>query len=60
MTDLTKWAGFVWGVADEMNWGKPWVAPSAVEARGRRRLNVLWAMLRDHAVYQLSITTAAA
>jgi len=21
MTDLTKWAGFVWGVADEMNWG---------------------------------------
>jgi hypothetical protein len=59
MTDLTKWAGFVWGVADEMKLGLA-VGGSAVEARGRRRLNVLWAMLRDHAVYQLSITTAAA
>ncbi len=32
----------------------------AVLALARRRLNVLWAMLRDHAVYQPSTTTAAA
>jgi transposase len=32
----------------------------AVLALARRRLNVLWAMLRDHAVYQPAITTAAA
>jgi transposase len=32
----------------------------AVIALARRRLNVLWAMLRDHAVYQLSTTTTAA
>lgn len=32
----------------------------AVLALARRRLNVLWAMLRDHAVYQPATTTAAA
>ena len=32
----------------------------AVIALARRRLNVLWAMLRDHAVYQPATTTAAA
>lgn len=32
----------------------------AVLALARRRLNVLWAMLRDHAVYQPAITTVAA
>ncbi len=32
----------------------------AVLALARRRLNVLWAMLRDHAVYQPPITTVAA
>ena len=32
----------------------------AVLALARRRLNVLWAMLRDHAVYQSATTTAAA
>jgi transposase len=32
----------------------------AVLALARRRLNVLWAMLRDHAVYQPAATTAAA
>ena len=32
----------------------------AVLALARRRLNVLWAMLRDHAVYQTATTTAAA
>jgi transposase len=32
----------------------------AVLALTRRRLNVLWAMLRDHAVYQPATTTAAA
>ena len=32
----------------------------AVLALARRRLNVLWAMLRDHAVYQPASTTAAA
>ena len=32
----------------------------AVLALARRRLNVLWAMLRDHAVYQPATTTTAA
>jgi transposase len=32
----------------------------AVLALARRRLNLLWAMLRDHAVYQPATTTAAA
>lgn len=32
----------------------------AVIALARRRLNVLWAMLRDHAAYQPATTTAAA
>ena len=32
----------------------------AVLALARRRLNVLWAMLRDHAVYQPATTTAVA
>lgn len=32
----------------------------AVIALARRRLNVLWAMLRDHAVYQPATTAAAA
>ncbi|ELP44048.1 hypothetical protein D522_24411, partial [Mycobacterium avium subsp. paratuberculosis S5] len=32
----------------------------AVLALARRRLNVLWAMLRDHAVYHPATTTAAA
>ena len=32
----------------------------AVLALARRRLNVLWAMLRDHAIYQPTITTVAA
>ena len=32
----------------------------AVLALARRRLNVLWAMLRDHALYQPATTTAAA
>jgi transposase len=32
----------------------------AVLALARRRLNVLWAMLRDHAVYQATTITAAA
>jgi transposase len=32
----------------------------AVLALARRRLNVLWAMLRDHAVYQPATTTVAA
>jgi transposase len=32
----------------------------AVLALARRRLNVLWAMLRDHAIYQPATTTAAA
>jgi transposase len=32
----------------------------AVIALARRRLNVLWAMLRDHAVYQPTTTAAAA
>ncbi len=32
----------------------------AVIALARRRLNVLWAMLRDHATYQRATTTAAA
>ena len=32
----------------------------AVLALARRRLNVLWAMLRDHAVYQPATTAAAA
>ena len=32
----------------------------AVLALARRRLNVLWAMLRDHAAYQPATTTAAA
>ncbi|BCO67397.1 IS110 family transposase [Mycobacterium intracellulare] len=32
----------------------------AVLALARRRLNVLWAMLRDHAVYRPATTTAAA
>jgi transposase len=32
----------------------------AVLALARRRLSVLWAMLRDHAVYQPATTTAAA
>jgi transposase len=32
----------------------------AVIALARRRLNVLWAMLRDHDIYQPSTTTAAA
>ena len=32
----------------------------AVIALARRRLNVLWAMLRDHATYQPATTTAAA
>ena len=33
--------------------------PQAVLALARRRLNVLWAMLRDHAPYQTSTATAA-
>jgi transposase len=32
----------------------------AIIALARRRLNVLWAMLRDHAAYQPATTTAAA
>ena len=32
----------------------------AVIALARRRLNVLWAMLRDHAAYQPTTTAAAA
>nr|AAF08611.1 unknown [Mycobacterium avium] len=32
----------------------------SILALARRRLNVLWAMLRDHAVYQPATTTAAA
>ncbi|GFG52847.1 hypothetical protein MAGR_42880 [Mycolicibacterium agri] len=32
----------------------------AILALARRRLNVLWAMLRDHAVYQPTTTAAAA
>ena len=32
----------------------------AVLALARRRLNVLWAMLRDHAVYHPATTAAAA
>jgi len=32
----------------------------AVLALARRRLNVLWAMLRDHAVYQPTTTAAVA
>ena len=32
----------------------------AVLALARRRLNVLWAMLRDHAIYQPATTTTAA
>ncbi|MGE5697102.1 MAG: IS110 family transposase, partial [Candidatus Sericytochromatia bacterium] len=32
----------------------------AVLALARRRLNVLWAMLRDHTTYQPATPTAAA
>ena len=32
----------------------------AVLALARRRLNVLWAMLRDHTAYQPTTTAAAA
>jgi hypothetical protein len=32
----------------------------AIIALARRRLNVLWAMLRDHTAYQPATTTAAA